>query len=274
MRLNPITCISLLINGTTCSTIGESTPPSIVTETTAPHDPPSGVDPCKTICNLSSAGDCSKVKAVDSICLNLYKDQHSGAYFVSEGRSDLLQVTISQAFGSVSTKSRTCEEICRNTTGCSSSFCKSNNHCQGLFWNTLHPEVFCFQTIANPCQHNTPLHCNPESPGGSGPEVEAMRVPRSSGSPTDAIPQDTRVEHGTSPSDIELNETTAQTSTVSPDTAIEAHASIGNSTSSANDQGADESKSLGQSAASKASGASTSMLNQLFLMGIVCMHFL
>lgn len=274
MRFNPITCLSLLINATTCSAIGESTPPPSVTETTAPDDPPSGVDPCKTICNLSSAGDCSKVKAVNSICLNLYKDQHSGAYFVSEGRSDLLQVTISQAFGTVSTKSRTCEEICGNTTGCSSSFCKSNNHCQGLFWNTLHPEVFCFQTIANPCQHNTPLHCNPGNPGGSGPEVEGMRVPRSSGDPTDAISQDTSVEQVTNESFIDRNETTAQTSTVSPDTAIEAHDSIGNSTSSARDQAVDESRSLGQSAASKASGASTSTLKQLILMGIVCMHFL
>ena len=132
---------------------------------------PSVIDPCATLCVLANGGPCYIVRDGEQYCKNLYLDEN-GSLVVTDSPADhLTVVSVDRAFNMVSGNGQTCAEICQKSEGCSDSFCKANNHCQGLFWETLDPAVFCYHSLSKPCRPDTPVHCNSLSPGSTLPST-------------------------------------------------------------------------------------------------------
>ena len=115
------------------------------------------------------AGDCSTVYSNGENCANLV-DVDGTVRVSSPQNPSGSAISVETAFAQVSTRS--CTAACESATGCTSSFCKPNNHCQGLFWATKSPEAFCFHSETNSCNTETPLHCGQSRTSDEGSRRE------------------------------------------------------------------------------------------------------
>ena len=92
-----------------------------------------------------------------------------------------------EAFKEVSTES--CSSACERTSDCPGSFCKPNNHCQGLFWADRTAGAFCYHTESTPCNSLVPVHCD-----ASGASWTTSVEPETTSNPeasTEAAPSST-----------------------------------------------------------------------------------
>lgn len=150
----------------------DASPSAVTPATRSSATRPSQIDACSTYCRLMDAGDCSTVYSNGENCANLV-DVDGTVRVSSPQNPSGTAISVETAFGQVSTRS--CTAACESASGCTSSFCKPNSHCQGLFWATKSPEAFCFHSETNSCNTETPLHCGQSrtSDGRSGPGVTA-----------------------------------------------------------------------------------------------------
>ena len=115
------------------------------------------VDPCITYCHLLGGGNCNSVYSADDICVNLIRGPDKSIVVASDPVEKEQCIKTSEAFEAVSTPS--CDSACDQTPGCAGSFCKPNDHCQGLFWEKSEPKAFCFHSEKQPCNPHVPLLC-------------------------------------------------------------------------------------------------------------------
>ena len=116
-------------------------------------------DPCVTFCVNKSGGDCTKVRSSNGLCSNLCLES-SGKPIVCLSPDDRVNfVSLNVAFASVSPGGSTCSNACISAALCPESYCKSNNHCHGLFWDERYPASICYHTEASPCRPMAPVHC-------------------------------------------------------------------------------------------------------------------
>lgn len=134
-------------------------------------------DPCFTFCVNNSAGDCTKVRSSNGLCSNLCLES-PGKPIVCLSPDDRVNfVSLNVAFASVSPGGSTCSNACILAALCPESYCKSNNHCHGLFWDERYPASICYHTEATPCRPMAPVHC------AYIDEVETLTPSRSTESP-------------------------------------------------------------------------------------------
>lgn len=61
----------------------------------------------------------------------------------------------------VSSDENTCKTACRSAPGCPYSYCKSNSHCYGLFWDEKSTGGICYHSTSKPCASPLPVTCDP-----------------------------------------------------------------------------------------------------------------
>lgn len=116
-------------------------------------------DPCVTFCVNKSAGDCTKVRSFNGLCSNLCLDSPSKPIVCLSPDDGVNFVSLNMAFASVSPGGSTCSNACILAALCPESYCKSNNHCHGLFWDERYPGSICYHTEATPCRPIAPVNC-------------------------------------------------------------------------------------------------------------------
>jgi hypothetical protein len=118
------------------------------------------VDPCTTYCHLLGADNCVSVYSANDHCVNLIKAPNGLIVASKDSGATDEYIKVSEAFESVSTVS--CDSACEQTPGCTGSFCKPNDHCHGLFWESKELSSYCFHSDDQACNPHVPLLCTVE----------------------------------------------------------------------------------------------------------------
>ena len=117
------------------------------------------VDACVALCSLYPGIKCYGVHDHDGKCEKMYMDEKGAIHISDAPKSEWKSVTTAHAKSTVFVSAEKCTEICQQTSGCGSSYCKDNGYCHGLFWDSFHARSACYQTENTPCKEATPISC-------------------------------------------------------------------------------------------------------------------